>query len=81
MVNEKMRGKQNEKIIYGNHLFAFDSEVYLHGVLYNMAKVVDCSCSLDKIVVMLTSPLIGLQQLTFSYSNTTKKADTKVKAS
>lgn len=60
-------------------MFTYGMEGYMHGMLFSMANIVSWTCSKDKIQVVLTSPLIGLQQLTFSYSNIQPKTDSKGK--
>lgn len=80
MIVDKSRGQNNEKIIFGNHLFTYDSQHYEHGFFYNMANVVKVDNNNDILAVYLTSPLIGINKLMISLKNhsQTKKQPQKI---
>ena len=73
MIVEKGRGEVLEKVVLGQHLFAYDCRHFAHGMMLNSADIVGCRNSSEGASVFIGSPLIGLIKINLEISSKNKK--------
>ena len=63
LIVEKKIGNQSNKILLGNHLFAYSTEHFAHGLLLSASNLISINGDTETCSLYLTSPLIGLLKL------------------
>jgi len=63
LIVEKKIGNRTNKILLGNHLFAYSAQHFSHGMLLSASNLISVNGDAETCNVYLKSPLIGLLKL------------------
>ena len=77
LIVEKRRGEVLEKVVLGQHLFAYDCRHFAHGMMLNSADIVGCRNGSEGASVFVGSPLIGLIKMNLDVSSKNAKKEGK----